>query len=567
MTQPNPSTAMARSVIDELIRGGCKLFVISPGSRSAALAIAASEHQGAETRVVLDERSAAYHALGRAKTSGAPAAVIATSGTAPANYLPAVVEADLSLAPLILISADRPAEMRGVGANQTIDQVNLYGDRVRMFADIASPGSGGADDLNEYWRTVASGSVSASLGLSGRPGPVHINIAFREPTVPATNDGRTVGAKYPFSIEGRDNGARWFTREGLDPDPVELGLDYHPQGVVIAGEGVYDRKELLGVAADLAWPVLATAQSRIRGEKVVSSYHHLFANGVPPSLNPEVVYAVGAIGPSQRLEDLVSAANVRIRVDYWGRHIDPRRNATHIVRADPATALAQLGPAPAGDRAWVDGWIDADRRIRDALAKVMDEQTSSTGPAIARSLNESGWETLVVSSSLPIREVDAHLTRSGDVIANRGASGIDGFVSTALGVSSTGRRTIALTGDLGLLHDSNGFLTDSDDDLVIVVVDNDGGGLFDRLPPAQHAPAYERLFVAPQRRDLKQFSRFHNLAYHEVRHVAQLAHLVDDRLAVGGLSLIRVPVARDVDLELSRRMDDAATTAVGLLDA
>jgi 2-succinyl-5-enolpyruvyl-6-hydroxy-3-cyclohexene-1-carboxylate synthase len=199
------------------------------------------------------------------------------------------------------------------------------------------------------------------------------------------------------------------------------------------------------------------------------------------------------------------------------------------------------------------------------MARVIDAARSPTGAAIAKSLDHSAWESLVVGSSLPIREVDAHLARSGEVIANRGASGIDGFISTALGVSSVKRRTVALTGDLGLLHDANGFLSDSDDDLVIVVVDNDGGGLFDGLPPAQHAPSYERLFVASQERELAQLARFHDLEYFETSAISELPALVDAGLDAGGVSLIRVPVSRRVDLEMRHQLDDVAREAVGLL--
>ncbi len=539
-------------------------FVISPGSRSAALAIAAVEHPGAETRVVLDERSAAFHALGRAKASRVPSAVISTSGTAPANHLPAVVEADLSLTPLVLLSADRPLELRGVGANQTIDQVNLYGDRVRLFNDIPAPTP--QDDLNEQWRCVAADSVSASLGFGEKPGPVHINVAFREPTVPVANDGRTVSGSYPFPIEGKASGDSWSTKTDLEMPAPEIPVEYHPHGVVIAGEGVYDRERLSSMADELGWPILATAQSGMRGAKVGSSYHHLLVGGVPRSLRPELVFAIGAIGPSQRVEELVSAATVRIRVDRWGRHIDPARNATHILRADPVAVLDVLKLSANRDPAWVDNWLEADLAVQTAMSRVIDSQQAPTGAAIAKSLGDSSWETLVVGSSLPIREVDAHLSRSGDVIANRGASGIDGFVSTALGVSSTRRRTVAVTGDLGLLHDANGFLTDTDDDLVMVVVDNDGGGLFDGLPQAEHAPSYERLFVTPQHRDLAKLAEFHDLSYVEVGKISELAIAVDVRLEAGGKSLIRIPVSRMVDLEMRQMLDNAAGSAVDLLD-
>ena len=341
MSQPNPSTAMARAVVDELTRGGVTLFVISPGSRSAALAIAASEHPRAETRVVLDERSAAFHALGRAKASGAPSAAVATSGTAPANYLPAVVEADLSLTPLVVLSADRPHELRGVGANQTIDQVKLFADRVRYFDDIPAPNNG--DDLNGRWRGAAAAAVSASLGGDDKPGPVHLNLGFREPTVPVTNDGRTVGAVYPFSIDGKPGGGPWLEETNPVTPDVEFPVPYHPHGVVIAGEGIYDRDRLLRAADDLGWPILATAQSGMRGMRVVASYHQMLASGVPKNLAPDLVYAVGAVGPSQRVEELVAAASLRIRVDTWGRHIDPRGECDSHPQSKPGCHFGATG--------------------------------------------------------------------------------------------------------------------------------------------------------------------------------------------------------------------------------
>lgn len=262
----------------------------------------------------------------------------------------------------------------------------------------------------------------------------------------------------------------------------------------------------------------------------------------------------------------MSAADLRVRVDRWGRHIDPLRNANHILHAEPAAVLETVNQA-AVESAWSESWFGSDAAVRVAMSSVFGSEPLPTGAAVAGSLNHTSWESLVVGSSLPIREVDAHLERSGDVVANRGASGIDGFVSTALGVSSARRRTVAVTGDLGLLHDTNGFLAKADSDLVVVVVDNDGGGLFDGLPQARHAPSYERLFVAPQHRDLAKFAAFHELTYDEVIDVTELADVVDTNLVARGVSLVRVPVSREVDLKMRQNLDDAARTTLSLFDA
>ena len=546
MSHPNPSTALARVIVDEMAQNGVSLVVISPGSRSAALAIAAAEHPDVDTRVIIDERSAAFHALGVARATGHAVAVLSTSGTAPANYYPAVVEADMACLPLVVISADRPAEMRGVGANQTIDQVELYGRKVRLFTEIAAPDS--SSDLNLEWRTAVSGALGAAVD-DHRPGPVHLNVSFREPTVPLTDDGRTRGEAYPFDTP-RVETTHTGPDETSDPLPVLDG----GRGLVIAGDGVYDRMGLLKRAGALGWPVLATALSGMRGEDVISTYHHLLAYGVPSGLVPEVVVAVGAIGPSVRLETLIGTAGTRIRIDHWGRLIDPARNAQHIIRGDVTDLLERVGGA--ADGRWWGVWRQADRDCREELRAKIGAHGSMTGASVAEAMNELAWGSLVVSSSLPIREIDAHLSRPGPVFANRGASGIDGLVSTALGVASVIPGTLAVTGDLALLHDSNGFLGETEIDLCIVVIDNDGGGLFDALPQAAHAPQYERLFVTPPARDLAKLAAFHGLAFSTVSDRVALANAAGEALDRGGLSLIRVPVNRALDRRLRAQLGD-----------
>jgi 2-succinyl-5-enolpyruvyl-6-hydroxy-3-cyclohexene-1-carboxylate synthase len=537
MTRPNVSTALAEVVIDELAVNGVSVVVVSPGSRSGALAIAAARHPEIDTRVVIDERSAAFHALGVARASGMPAAVIATSGTAPANHFPAIVEADASCVPLVAISADRPAEMRGVGANQTIDQIELFGSKVRAFAPIEATEPG--IDANLAWRGVVGDLVRRSRGP--RPGPVHLNVAFREPTVPVTDDGRTVGRPYEFDLPRIDR---------LEPDEptfAPLPALRPVRGLVIAGDGAYDRDGLLTAASDAGWPVLATALSGLRGGPVVANYRGILGSGVPDELQAETVVAVGAIGPDPVLEDLVAAASNRLRVDRWGRHIDPRRNATNVLCADPVDLVGSIDGTAA--RSWPELW----RRVDDEAGekrRAMVASAGLTGALVAVTLNDIEWGALVAASSLPIREVDAHLERSGPVFANRGASGIDGFVSMAAGVASVMPGTVAMAGDLSFLHDSNGLLTDSVVDLTIVVVDNHGGGLFDSLPQRRHAPEFERLFVTPPSRDLAALARFHGARAEIVSSVEELRRNVADGVGRAGVDVIIVPVDREKDLDL-----------------
>lgn len=564
MSQPNPSTALALALIDELVRNGVDFIALSPGSRSAALALAAHANDEVLVQVVIDERSAAFWALGRAKATGNPAAVITTSGTAAANLFPAVVEADMSMTSLVILTADRPEEMRGVGANQTIDQFGLYGAYVRFEGAIEAPTA--EDDGNDLWRSLVCEAMGEARGRSGRAGAVHLNVAFREPTVPVGDDGRSQSAPYTHPIDGRPEGRPWASAEAESetsyPRPA---VPRTQRGLVIAGDGRYDRDALLAATDAAGWPILGTALSGLRGRGALSSYHHTLAGGVPPSMRPEVVVVVGRVGPSQRLESLIAEAGVRLRIDSSGRYIDPARNATSVIRADPVDVLSDLVPHETGGQ-WAELWSRADRAVREATSAYLAGLRQPTGPGLAATINECIWETLVVASSLPIRDVDSQLTRAGAVVANRGVSGIDGFVSTALGVASAGSQTLALSGDLSLLHDSNGFLASEEQDLVLVVVDNGGGGLFDLLPQARHAPGFERLFTTPPNRDLARLAGFHHLEYAETDELSGLSDLIALGHARGGVTLVRVPVDRQADVVSREALDEIGAETARSVD-
>jgi 2-succinyl-5-enolpyruvyl-6-hydroxy-3-cyclohexene-1-carboxylate synthase len=553
MTQPNPSTAQARAVVDELNRQGVDYAVISPGSRSAALAIAFEEHRGVATRVVTDERSAAFHALGRARASGSPVVVLATSGTALANHLPAVVEAHLSLVPLISISADRPPDLLHVGANQTMDQPGIFGERVRWSCSIP-PAENGVDS-NGYWRSSVAQAVARARGHGARPGPVHLNVAFREPTVPVQDDGRSRADPYPFSIEGRPDDAPWQTHQRSVPGKVSVDLG--GRGLIVAGEGDFDPEAVSAAAGTLGWPVLATATSGLRSFESIHTYHHLLVDGVPPLLRPDLVMTLGRVGPSDRLGALTSLPVPQVQVDPWGAWQDPRRHSTHMIQADPAATLAGLGPAP--DSLLLDAWQSADTVMRSALDERLAGEEAPSGPAVARALIQLDHRVMIAGSSMPIRDVDAHYDGAARVIANRGASGIDGFVSTALGAATaTNGGTVAFCGDLSFLHDSSGLLTDEIGDVVFVVVDNGGGGLFDLLPQSEHAPAFERLFIAPHGVDLCRLGTAYGVESASVEEWDGGGAMISEMLASGGAHLLVVPVEREADLKARRSLDDTA---------
>jgi 2-succinyl-5-enolpyruvyl-6-hydroxy-3-cyclohexene-1-carboxylate synthase len=546
---------MAWVVVDELARNGVVDSVVSPGSRSTALVLALNNHEGFSLVMQIDERSAGFRALGSSVASANPGLVVTTSGSAVANLLPAVVEADRSAIPLILLTADRPAQLVERRTNQTMDQKSVFSTYVRSRVDL-----GPAVDREgepEEWRIAVSRAVSAARGAVGAPGPVQINVAFEEPTVPVSNDGRTESA--PYETPTDRHVSRFDPPLVQEPEEILPSIDPGRRSVVIAGRGDYDTQKLIGICNQHRIPVLSTALSGGRGERAISSYHHILVSGVPQHLRPDWVLVVGQPGPSDRLVALMTCGAPVIHVDRWGQFSDVSGTMTEGIRADPVNLLSQI--AVEQDSGWSSAWEEIDRAVRTALDKALDSVDEPTGPGIARELNHVDWSALVVASSLPIRDVDSQLVRSGWVHSNRGVSGIDGFASTVLGIASSRERTLAMVGDLSFLHDSNAFLTDVIPPVVFVLVDNQGGGLFDLLPQARIAGDFDRLFVTPPQRDLSMLAEFHGLDFVSLESVGPIRDRVGEAIAGGRTAVVRVGVDRRVDVEIRNVLDGAARDA------
>lgn len=560
MTHPNPSTALASVTIDELVRCGVALFVASPGSRSTALVLAAAARADVDLVVSIDERSGGFHALGYAKATGDPAAVITTSGTAVANLLPAVVEAEASGTPLVVVSGDRPPEMRRVGANQTIDQPGLFGRFVRDDVEL-----GPAErhpDAPRWWRSRIAQAMAAARGRSPAPGPVHLDVAFREPTVAVSDDGRSRDTPYAPSTSGRPGGAPWTQSLEADTPPrIELGRlveRLEGPGLVVAGSGCNGHPGPVDLGRRLGWPVLATAESGLRGRgDVVATGHHLAAR-LPD--RPRTVLRFGAPGPSQTMASLVAGAADQIVVgDRWS---DPFRVAATVVHgAIGATAEALAGEIePHEGDDWL-AWFEVnDAAVRSALTEALDTDLSE--PALAHRLGTLDADVVAVASSMPIRDVEAYAFELPPIVANRGASGIDGFVSTALGMARTAGRAVALAGDLSILHDANGFLAEPRPRCVFIVADNAGGGIFSFLPQATHVGAeFERLFATPPGRSLGELAGFHRLAAERITAPSELAGAVD-RVEADGGGFVIVETDRTENVRRHRELDTLAAEAV-----
>jgi 2-succinyl-5-enolpyruvyl-6-hydroxy-3-cyclohexene-1-carboxylate synthase len=558
MSERDTNSAFAAALVDEWARLGCTDAVVSPGSRSAPLAVALARDGRLRVHVVLDERSAAFFALGLGRASGRPAVLACTSGTAAANFHPAVVEAHHARVPMIVCTADRPPELRDTGAGQTIDQAHLYGGAVRWFHDPGPPLD--AAGAGAVWRALACRAHAAAVGPVA--GPVHLNLPLREPLVPT-------GAPL-VDAPGRADGRPWVETaaaraepEGITVERVADLVAAHPRGVIAVGWGstvLASTVERFARAA--GWPVLADAISGVRsGSCAVSTYESLLrSERFAGASAPDAVLRLGAPLTSKVANAWLDRAPVQVLADPDDRWLDPSRASGLRVVADDELLLARVAdrlPAREGD--WLDRWRGAESDARVALDAALDAIEEPIEGRVARDLAAAlpDGSNLVVASSLPVRALEWCMAPRGGlrIFANRGANGIDGFVSTALGVATADPRrpTFALCGDLCFLHDTNGLLAArARAPVTFVVVDNDGGGIFSFLPQAG-LPEFEELFGTPHGLDLVAVARAHGV-------VADHVETVDVDLT-GETRVLVVPVDRAASARHHRAVLDAAAAA------
>jgi 2-succinyl-5-enolpyruvyl-6-hydroxy-3-cyclohexene-1-carboxylate synthase len=605
----NPSTAFGTVFADELARCGLREVVIAPGSRSTPMAMAfyALERAGRlRLHVRIDERSASFTALGLAKVSRRPVAVLCTSGTAAANFHPAVIEADESGVPMLVLTADRPPELRATGASQTIDQVKLFGGAVRWYAETeapqARPGAVG------YWRSLACQAWAQAAGDTGTfPGPVHLNLPFRDPLVPDDE------ADWPEPLDGRPNGAPWtmFARGGDPPDPLAaphgatlaqwsthtsatphgatLDLSWVERGVVVCGDGDYDAGALLELAERAGWPVLAEPSSGARrGPNALTGYQYLLASkAFMTAYRPEVIVSAGRPGLSRPQSALLGLARSGAPVRHVviaqgpGRWADPQRAATDVA--------GSVRLAARGDRLtdWLRDWQRADAAALRAAGAVLDAATGDTAtddaatderepaltePLVARELLAALPEQALLwaGNSLSVRDIDLLMPPRADVrvLASRGASGIDGTASTAAGAAlahaaATGAAdapAFALIGDLALLHDAAGLAIGPGEpwpDLCLVVVNNDGGGIFEALEQAAFGGVFERVFGTPHGASVELLAAAFGVPYALVTRPGELGKAVPGT----GLRIVEARTDRAANADLRARMASAAAGA------
>lgn len=574
---PDVSAAFAAVVVDEWVRAGVTDAVVAPGSRSTPLLVALAADGRLRVHPVLDERSAGFIALGLGVATGRPAPVITTSGTAAVELHPAIVEADQAGVALIAVTADRPPELHHVGAPQTVEQDALYGSSSRW---TVAPGV--ADlDAAATWRSLASRTVAVASGAGSpgaRPGPVHLNVAFREPLL-----------GHPVEVPpGRPGGQPWHRVSAagaalpadapLPADAVVALIAAHHgrPGLVVAGAGSGDPATVADLADRLGWPVLADPRSGLRtpAARTVAAADALLRVPTVAAAAPDIVVRLGRPWASKVVNqwlDALPASVPQVLVDPHATWIDPGRRSSHVAAAGPTAlataALSSLGPPP-GDRSWGERWASLESAAQGAIDATLAAEEDLSEPALARGLLAAAADGTVVvaSSSMPVRDVEWWgRPRLGiRVVANRGVNGIDGMVSTAIGVAlGSGAPTVALLGDLAFLYDAGALLwaRDRDLDLTIVVADNNGGGIFSFLPQAAAlAPdTFERYWGTPHHLDLAAVAGAYGV---DTCRLTDLDELTDALKGGPGIRVVIAGTDRAANVALHGRLLAAVAAAV-----
>jgi len=535
MREENPNLFLGRLIIDSLVRCGVKRFCLSPGSRSTPLAAAVLRHESAETKVIIDERAAGFYAVGYARASGQPTAVICTSGTAAANYFPAIVEAYQSHLPLVVITADRPSELQNCGANQTISQENLYGQYVLHSLTLEAP------DEDSEPKVILNQLDKAQQSLPS--GPVHINCRFREPLAP-------VECPYDYDLWQKqvDN---WYLSHKKSAerktcsDLSSLGkkiakkISSCRRGLIIAGPQNFKEKvrRIGELGEKLGWPIIADILSQNRfgleGKKFLGLYDlYLGIPEMAKSLTPEIVLHFGGLPISKHLNRflLENRGIDYIKVQDHDKIIDPDHLETERIVASPDQFIDALIPhvQKNSDVSYYQSWRETEADASQFLSEHFRNDTL-TEPALVWVMNDiiSSGEALFLSNSMPVRDADSlAIGRDADIIvgANRGVSGIDGIIASATGFADgCCRPTTLLIGDLAFIHDLNSLqlAAQSEYPLIVIVVNNDGGGIFNFLPVAAFPNIFEKGWGTPHGLTFEDAANLFGLDYYHPSSVKQ----------------------------------------------
>ncbi|MCE4051250.1 MULTISPECIES: 2-succinyl-5-enolpyruvyl-6-hydroxy-3-cyclohexene-1-carboxylic-acid synthase [Bacillaceae] len=556
-------TAYLQSFVNELVRNGIKNAVISPGSRSTPIALLMAEHTHVNVHVHVDERSAAFYALGMAKALKEPTVLVCTSGTAAANYFPAIVEAKISRIPLIVLTADRPHELRDVGAPQAIDQINLYGNQVKWFMEMSPPDA--APEMLRYVKTVSARAVAAAT--KEPKGPVHLNLPFREPLIPDFNQLEKYEADDPYLqiINGELTVSDEYVK-GL-----AARLTGFSKGIIVCGEmndGNFS-EAILELAKALDFPILADPLSQLRSMEdpdnlIVDTYDVFLRNeDVKQALVPEVIIRFGSMPVSKPLTIYMRELEaLQIVVDGGAGFRDPNQLTAEMVYCDETTFCRKLiehVEHSKGNHRQL--WTSLNEKTKQEISQVADITELSEAKLfhlLADLIPDNS--VLFVGNSMPIRDLDTFFHKQAkniSIYANRGANGIDGTVSTALGVGAAKRKPLYLVlGDLTFFHDMNGLIAAKQFDvpITIILINNNGGGIFSFLPQAQHPKHFELLFGTPLDLNFEHLINLYGGQYSVVENWDHLRALCTDAESNFSIRLFEIKTNRDENLKEHRQI-------------
>jgi 2-succinyl-5-enolpyruvyl-6-hydroxy-3-cyclohexene-1-carboxylate synthase len=566
MTETRDTYTLLRAFADELHRCGVAGACTSPGSRSTPLVLTLARDGRIPVTSHVDERAAAFFALGLAQATGRPAVLACTSGTAAANYYPAVIEAAEAGVPLIVLTTDRPPELRDVGAGQTIDQIKLYGSNVKWFFEL---GTHAATPRRLRWIRQLACRVHGAA-VQGRPGVVHVNLPLREPLVlDAPLDGAPGDG-------GRPDGAPWtrFVRGGATADDIGPLREWlraaGPRGLIVAGRGA-DGAAAAALGERLAWPVLADPLAGARrGGAAIAHYDALLRVALRPGATPDAVLRVGDLPTSKPLRAWLAGLDDAVpqaALTGGGDWPDPDAALSTVLAVAPS-ALARFDETVATDAAWLGRWRDADARAAAAIAATIGDEALNE-PRIARELATAvpAGANVVIAASMPIRDVETFwpvLDTPPRALANRGANGIDGTISTAYGIAAAdpARPTYLLIGDVALAHDVGGLLAGRrlGVPLTIVCVDNAGGGIFDFLAVSGEGAEYEEHVLTPTGLDVARAAALYDARYVAADDLATLREALDARPE--GTTIVHVRTERPANVALHRAVWSAVAKAL-----
>ena len=549
---------LLRAFCDELARCGLEHACTSPGSRSTPIVLSLVREPRIRCWSHIDERCSGFFAVGAAKASGRPVAVTCTSGTATANLAPAVIEAQQARVPMIVLTADRPPELRDVGAGQTIDQVKLYGDAVKWFVEVGVHDA--TDDRLRWIRALACRAFWTSV--EGRPGPVHLNFPLREPLI--------LSSPLQDDDSGRPDGRPWVRRVPVTPPPADALTALPGRGIVVAGR--HERNRWLGHAAArfaerAGYPLLADPLSGARHGPAAIAHYDVILRGerFAHEMQPELVIRIGDLPTSKPLRTWLASLQdtEQVALDPEGAWQDPAAVVSVSDPGDPAAALEAHAPETPPDPDWLAAWRRADDDTADVIADALGDELSE--PLVAHCLGE--WlppdATLFVASSMPIRDVELFFAArelAPHVASNRGANGIDGTVSSAFGTAAVSDGPVVLLiGDVALAHDIGGLLAARRLDLAVTIVllNNDGGGIFHFLPVAGESDGFEEHVATPHGLDFSHAAALYGLDYERPASVAALRHAVEAAVSHHRTTIVEVRTDREQNLALHRRIAEA----------